>query len=347
MNSLDILKQELINQKTNFQNKGYSLTCANLNPSPSEITLATSNLPDLNQVNATAEDVALGKTFISSSGTLETGTYQGGGSTTTTDNRYYTLAFNMNEPFEIEIPESTPFSEIRDYAFWTEISGEPLFLKNNLSIPSNITRIGSYAFHGCNGLTGNLYVPSTCAELGQRVFNYCENIAHAYIEGGITQQSFYLFDHCSSLQSIELNNNVTTIPTYFCSYCTSLVSFTIPSSVTAINAYFIRNSTALKTLIFLPSDPPTLNANAFSYSSLPNVYFPYLSYSNYISATNYTKITSNKFAQGIFEASTSLPSSITGYNLTWYASTSDLEAQINPITQTGEAGMYFARPTAQ
>ena len=44
MDSLNLLKQELINQKTLLDQKGFPVTTANTNPSPSEITSAIENI---------------------------------------------------------------------------------------------------------------------------------------------------------------------------------------------------------------------------------------------------------------------------------------------------------------
>ena len=75
MNSIDIIKQELINQKTLLEQKGFTVNVANTNPSPTEITEAINNIEvNLTLANATVDDVALGKTFYAQSGELKTGT---------------------------------------------------------------------------------------------------------------------------------------------------------------------------------------------------------------------------------------------------------------------------------
>ncbi len=344
MSSLDLLKQELVTQKTNLDAKGYPVTCANLNPSPSEITTTINNLPDLTKVDVSQSDVVEGKTFISPSGELQVGTYQAT-SGTSTDNRYYAMVFGVGDSFEIEIPENPAYNYILPYSLYT--SDNPLPYKHNLSIPSNITKIGSYAFYGCNGLTGTLHISSSCTEIGQRSFSYCEKLEHAIVENGITTDALYMFDHCSALKTIDIANNTTVIPNYFCSYCTNLTSLTIPANVISILNYILRSSTAVKYIMFMPTNPPALNANGFAYSpSTANIFYPYLSYKAYMTATNYSSIPGNKFAHGTFGVSQALPSSTNGYSLVWYATQEDLLNQTNPITQSTTSGTYFARATA-
>lgn len=76
MESLEILKQELITQKAEIEQKGGTVSVASLNPSPSEITagIKTISVPDLTSATATSEDVAEGKTFYSGDNTIKMGT---------------------------------------------------------------------------------------------------------------------------------------------------------------------------------------------------------------------------------------------------------------------------------
>lgn len=76
MESLEILKQELITQKAEIEQKGGTVIVGSLNPSPSEITagIKTITVPDLTAATATAQDVAEGKTFYSGNNTIKVGT---------------------------------------------------------------------------------------------------------------------------------------------------------------------------------------------------------------------------------------------------------------------------------
>ena len=75
MSSLEIIKQELINQKTLLENKGFSVTVTNINPSPTDISNAIDKI-DINlfETDATEQDVRAGKKFISQTQGVRTGT---------------------------------------------------------------------------------------------------------------------------------------------------------------------------------------------------------------------------------------------------------------------------------
>lgn len=346
MSSLDLLKQELITQKTKLDTKGYSVNCSNHNPSPGEITTTIDKLPDLNQVTSTPSDVLNGKTFISSTGELQLGSYDpGNAELIERANRYYAIVFGVGDRYEVEIPTDSKYSRILEYAFCGV--GATLAYKHDLTIPPNITSIEEYAFYRCAGLTGTLTVPNTCTFVGQRAFYYCENINHIVFGAPITKDSNYLFDHCASVESITLTGEVTAIPGYFCSYCTLLKNLTIPAEVTTIYNYAMRNSPAIEYLIFLPTNPPNLYSNGFSYANASDKYYPYNSYSKYMTATNYPAVSGNKYAHGTFNTGEILPTSTTGYNLTWFASREDLKNSTNPITVAPNNEMLFARATAQ
>jgi len=76
MENLEILKLELLSQKTEIENKGGVVNVANSNPSPGEITagIKTISVPDFTSANATVEDVVSGKTFYAGNTTIKVGT---------------------------------------------------------------------------------------------------------------------------------------------------------------------------------------------------------------------------------------------------------------------------------
>lgn len=76
MENLEILKLELLSQKTEIENKGGVVHIANTNPSPSEITagIKTISVPDFTSANATVEDVVSGKTFYAGNSSIKVGT---------------------------------------------------------------------------------------------------------------------------------------------------------------------------------------------------------------------------------------------------------------------------------
>ena len=89
----------------------------------------------------------------------------------------------------------------------------------NVVIPSTVTyegtayevtRVGSYAFYECSGLT-SVTIPNSVTSIGAQV---CYG--------------------CSGLTSITIPNSVTSIGAQVCYGCSGLTSITIPNSVTSI-----------------------------------------------------------------------------------------------------------------
>ena len=72
-----------------------------------------------------------------------------------------------------------------------------------LVIGTSCTNIGSLAFQGCSGLTGDLVIPNSVTSIGVG-----------------------LLDSCSSLTSIVISESVTSIGSYAFYYCSSAVIYT-------------------------------------------------------------------------------------------------------------------------
>lgn len=94
----------------------------------------------------------------------------------------------------------------------------------NYQIPSGVTTLNNYCFHGCKALT-SITIPDTVTSLGE-----------------------YCFYNCSSLESIELPNSITTMGTRCFANCTNITTFNVPSGVTALISYCFSGCTALKSI---------------------------------------------------------------------------------------------------
>lgn len=146
----------------------------------------------------------------------------------------------------------TSFDEIKYFKNVHSISG--LFDGCNklvsISIPENITDLGTYAFKGCSSLT-SVKLPSGIAEIGN-----------------------YTFQNCSKLASVEIPSNVTSIGSYAFDGCSSLTQIDLPSGVTSLGESSFRNCSKLQT-INIPSNVKTIGSDAFyGCSSLIQVTIP-------------------------------------------------------------------------
>lgn len=165
-----------------------------------------------------------------------------------------------------------------------DASGNLVSLANRttskLQFDGVITKIGSYAFHNCEGLT-SLTLPNSVTEVGYFAFSNCntlskpicnrtifarlpENYRSAYtISAGIKEIASAAFRNCSNLPSITIPQSVTKIGESAFAYCTKLTTITIPSSVTLIDEHAFQSCSALKS-IYVGKKPAQVAASAFN-----------------------------------------------------------------------------------
>ena len=115
-----------------------------------------------------------------------------------------------------------------------------------ICIPSNIIGIGSYTFWGCEKLReivfdGNL--PSILRD----TFGYCNSLISINIPSGVEIIEAGAFNHCKLLQEVNLNKDLKIISSCAFIECPSLNSIIIPESVEVIgdrnkwNPHFFRD----------------------------------------------------------------------------------------------------------
>ena len=144
---------------------------------------------------------------------------------------------------------------------------------HSIIIPDSVTSIGEYAFERCENLT-TINIPDNLMCIEEGTFYRCSNLSHIFIPDGVTSIEKSSFSHCSSLTSIIIPESVTRIGSFAFSRCSGLTSIMIPDSVTSIGEYAFRGCSSL-TSITLPDGVTTIERLLFcECSSLTSITIP-------------------------------------------------------------------------
>ena len=130
------------------------------------------------------------------------------------------------------------------------------------SLPSSITFINTYAFYNCTNLALTS-LPSGLNPIYGYVFYNCRNLALTSLPSGVTSIGDYAFYGCTSLALTSLPSGVTSIGNSAFYGCTSLALTSLPSSITRISSSVFYNCTSLA-LTSLPSSVTVIDASAFN-----------------------------------------------------------------------------------
>lgn len=176
------------------------------------------------------------------------------------------------------------------------------FIANShFTIPSTVTKIGDYAFHGltkldsftfpehlevignnsfseCTGLT-SIQLPETLTTLSSSSFSKCSGLTEVTIPKNVTKvdedySDVSPFAECENLKKVVFQDGITNIPDYMLCEASSVTEVVIPDSVTSIGTSAFKELTQI-TNITLPSNLVTINKEAFyKCSSLSSISFP-------------------------------------------------------------------------
>ena len=143
--------------------------------------------------------------------------------------------------------------------------GATLYLNNQpittLTIPNDVTSIGSSAFRYCSSLT-SVVIPDSVTSIGSSAFGYCSSLTSVVIPDSVTSIGEGAFAGCSSLTSVVIPDSVTSIDSYAFAQCNSLTSVVIPDSVTSIGSYAFAWCNRL-TSVVIPDSVTSIGSSAF------------------------------------------------------------------------------------
>ncbi len=323
MDTLQLIKLELISQKVAIENKGGIVTVANSNPSPGEITdgIKTIPVPDFSQATATEEDVVSGKTFFSGSDVIKLGTKEIPNltlATATSDDVVAGKTFysgdNAIKTGTKEIPDLTLASATEEdvmvgktfYSGANEIKTgkledkEALYSKVFVSgddygsekfyvtIPEGIKKLKSYLMYDFQTKNIEFTFNSDIEEVGDYAFYKCMNTD---------------FPNFASLTKL------TKLGTYSFSYLTHYpIDFEqLPTSIESLGTRCFNNSVRPNTTIRLHSGINTMGSYCFSCSAkqeMNQVIIP--------EDINLTTLPSYMFENCIFNCDFKVPASVSG-----------------------------------
>lgn len=163
----------------------------------------------------------------------------------------------------VTIPETVkyggtdyPVKVIHEKAFW-EKSGITA-----ISLPSQLTTIGTQAFRGCG--MKEITIPASVTELAEEAFLYCGSLNSISFAGnGITTLPNRVFQNCSGLTEIDWPSSLQAIGEGAFNGCTSLTTIDLPATVTTIGNYAFIGCSKIENVILNSTTMPTAESNIF------------------------------------------------------------------------------------
>lgn len=117
-----------------------------------------------------------------------------------------------------------------------------------VTIPGNVTTIGSYQFKNYRSLE-RLVIPSNITRISDHAFQFCFSLSEVTLPSGISSIEEGTFEQCTALTEITIPSGVTSIGTWAFESCSALTKIYIPASVTSIEAVAFQR-TGLKDVYY-------------------------------------------------------------------------------------------------
>ena len=155
--------------------------------------------------------------------------------------------------------------EIPAYLFYLSDSSYRPNIKS-VTIGSNVTSIGDYAFYNCSGLT-SITIPDSVKSIGDYAFYGCSGLTSVTIGDSVTSIGYSAFSGCSGLTSVTIGDSVTSIGYSAFSGCSGLTSVTIGEGVTSIGSSAFSGCSGLKsiTIPFVGAEAGKTSSDTYQY----------------------------------------------------------------------------------
>lgn len=198
---------------------------------------------------------------------------------------------NTTTKIDDEVTDTDGNYTLADYLFDYQSSNNTNL--TSIPIPSYITKIGDYCFHGCNKLTslpwntnlkyigdrafdgdtkatGTVLFPSSLTYIGNYAFNNCSSLTGIDLSQAdslvsvTTNFGTNVFNACTGLTSVVYGDNLTSIPDNTFYGCSSLTSVTNFPSVSSIGTTAFYGCSSLAVLNLTNNNLTTIGTSAFS-----------------------------------------------------------------------------------
>ena len=159
----------------------------------------------------------------------------------------------------------------------------------SITIPSDVTTIGSSAFYGCTSLE-EIEIPDSVTSIGSYAFQNCISLTAIELPESLISIGSNVFSGCTALERINsdttgeliLPESLETIGSYAFQNLTQITKVVIPDSVTSIGSYAFSGCTGIKKInsdtdgeLRLPEELETIGSYAFqNLSQITSVVVP-------------------------------------------------------------------------
>lgn len=165
----------------------------------------------------------------------------------------------------VNVTLSTNVTSIGHYAF------QACSNLTSITIPDSVTSIGGSVFYGCQSLT-SITIPSSVTSIGPQTFQRCSSLTSVIIPNSVISIGEQLFEGCDYLTSVILGSGITSISQHAFYTCSRLNQITIPENINSIGPYAFSYCYNL-TSINLPENITSIGEGAFIYCrQLQDVY---------------------------------------------------------------------------
>lgn len=181
------------------------------------------------------------------------------------ENVYASKFLNCDSLYSISVDEKNPYLCSDGSVLYNKDKSELVFVCHTvrkMSIPSSVTKIGTYAFSKCTNLT-SIELPSGVTSLGSDAFNGCTNLTSITLPSNVKEIESSAFAYCKSLTSVTLPSDVERVRYWTFYGCESLRSITLPSNLKKIEENAFEGCTGLTSIYAFMEKPCTIDETTF------------------------------------------------------------------------------------